>query len=249
MNTPRVVRVAVTNNFNCTPKEYAQLDEFQMKNPNDFFFINSNIKTPNLLAINDHPYPAVITLNPDLVIMDNLVQRLYDIASDKVAFVRIKYIPGWDSIIDLINRVSKTHKVVITMQRFLARMNMTPLVPLYQDHYEWLCSRWRLNQRAMLSLDKLISPISNVSICDRKGLGCLGCGLCSSLPTGKDIPLYSLNLSTSGICPYNCVDCYAKIMQKLLKTWGHPLIHFDKIMRNKKQKGDMAHIKQQKQAA
>lgn len=249
MKPPRVVRVAVTNNFNCSVREYAQLDEFQKKNPNDFFFINSNVKTPNLLAINDHPYPAVITLNPDLTVQGSLVQRLYDIASDKVAFVRIKYIPGDYQIQGLIKNVAQTHKVVITMQRFRARNTMTQYVPLYQDHYEWNCSRWRLNQRAMLILDKLISPLSNVSICDRKGLGCLGCGLCSSLPTGKDMPLYSLNLSTSGICPFQCCDCYAKIMQKLLKTWGHPLIHFDKIMKNKKQKGDMVHIKQCKQAA
>src|SRR4030042_1158341 len=124
----RVVRVAVTNNFNCTEEEYAQLDTFKEKYPDDLLFINSNIKTPNLLAINDPPCQAVIPLNPDLVIMDNLVNRLYDIASNKVAFVRIKYLPGWDYILDVIDRIAKDYKVVVTMQRFRARNTMTQYV-------------------------------------------------------------------------------------------------------------------------
>src|SRR4030042_3678932 len=124
----RVVRFSCTHNLNCTEEQYSQLDTFKEKYPDDLFFINSNIKTPNLLAINDHPYQAVITLNPDLVIMDNLVNRLYDIASNKVAFVRIKYLPGWDSILNVIDRIAKDYKVVVTMQRFRARNTMTQYV-------------------------------------------------------------------------------------------------------------------------
>ena len=97
-----------------------------------------------------------------------------------------------------------------------------------------------LNQRAMSTLDSLLPD--NAHICDRKGLGCQGCNLCSTLITKAEYPIYTLNLSSSGLCRYTCCDCYAKIMQSLLKKWGYLPICFDRIQKNSKQKGITKHI-------
>ena len=84
-------------------------------------------------------------------------------------------------------------------------------------------------------------------ICDRKGLGCQGCGLCSLLVTGQKLPIKSVNLSSSGLCPYNCPDCYAKTMQHFSKAMGHNPLAFDKIAANDKQAGHLKHIKNAKE--
>lgn len=246
MSYQKVVRVAVNNNFNCTEAEYTQLDKYTIDHPDAYFFVNSNIKTPNLLSLNDHPYKAVITLNPDIAIMDNLVNRLYDIASDKIAFVRIKYVPGWDSITDLIKKVSKTHKVVITMQRFNGKMSISQYVPDYPAYYDWCHNRYRLNKDSSKALQSFIRDLPNISICDKAGLGCGGCGLCSTLTYGKALPIHTLNMSSSGICMFNCTDCYAKTMQHFRRCIGKPVIRFDWIHINDKQKGATEHIRSMK---
>lgn len=245
----KVVRVAVNNNFNCTSLEYRHLDAMAKENPNSYFFINSNIKTPKLRNINLHDYKAVITLNPDLIVQDNLVERLYHIASDKVAFVRIKYVPGWTSIINLIEKVSLTHKVVLTLQRFNSIKSISQYVEDFRKYYTHTDNRFRLNDETFNKITAYADTLKNVYICDQAGLGCEGCGLCSKLTCGKDLPVHSLNLSTSGICPYSCVDCYAKTMQHFLKEIGKPLIHYDWIHKNSKQSGKTKHIKRNKKAA
>ena len=55
----QVVRVAISNNFNCTDKEWKQLDTFTKANPDKSFFVNSNIHTPKLHTVNDHDYKVV----------------------------------------------------------------------------------------------------------------------------------------------------------------------------------------------
>ena len=88
-----VVRVGVSNNFNCTPAEFKQLNSMQAAHPGHLFFVNSNVNTPGLPRLNDHPYQAVITLNPTLDITDKAIRKLYAVDRDKVAFVRVKYLP------------------------------------------------------------------------------------------------------------------------------------------------------------
>jgi hypothetical protein len=41
-----VCRVALSNNFNCSDKEWEQLDQIAAKRSDKKFFVNSNIKTP-----------------------------------------------------------------------------------------------------------------------------------------------------------------------------------------------------------
>lgn len=245
----KVVRVAVNNNFNCTSLEYRHLDALSKENPESYFFTNSNIKTPKLININNHDYKAVITINPDLVVQDNMVRRLYDITSDKVAFVRVKYIPGWISILNLIERVSLTHKVVLTMQRFNSIKSISQYVPDFRKYYTHSDNRFRLNEESFRHITSYTDTLKNVYICDRAGIGCEGCGLCSILTVGEDLPIHSLNLSTSGLCKYNCPDCYAKTMQNFLKKTNRPEIHYDWIHKNSKQSGKTKHIKRNKKAA
>jgi hypothetical protein len=245
----RVIRVAVNNNFNCTAAEFLQLDELQKIHPDSVFFINCNIKTRNLLKLQEHSYQAVITLNPDMLINPRLVKRLYGIASNHISFVRIKYIPHHPEILDLIHKVSETLPVVITLQRFNGKKSIIQFVPDYREHYMFSHNRFRLFGESLALVENLVKPGNNIYICDQLNLGCGGCGLCSTLTTGRSLPIYTLNLASSGICPYNCVDCYAKTMQHFLKQINMPVIHYDWIHMNHKQSGRTEHIRHAKKAA
>lgn len=242
-----VVRVAVNNNFNCTEAEYKQLAEYVIENPDRFFFVNCNIKTPGLLTLNKHPYQAVITVNPDLVVRESEIARLYELDRRNVAFTRVKYIPESTPIVDLIKELSEDgYPVVITAQRFNGKRNL--LRYSSTDHYEFSCNRYRLNEQALKKVHSLADSTPGVYVCDRKGLGCRGCGLCAKLTVGRDLPITSLNMSSSGICKFNCVDCYAKTMQHFLSRIGMPLIKYDVIKKNSKQSGRTEHIKRNKAA-
>lgn len=238
----KVVRVAVNNNFNCTKAEFQQLDELSKVHPDSLFFINTNIKTPKLLEINNHPYKAVITVNPDITIDRLRVGRLYHIASNLIAFTRIKYIPGKPEIVDLIKEISQTLNVVITLQRFNGKKSISQYVPDYREHYKFTHNRFRLTNESVTAMQELIGSNRRVSICDLAGTGCGGCGLCSTLTTSKSLPIYTLNMSSSGFCMYNCCDCYAKTIQRFLIAFNRNPIVFDKIYQNAKQKGITKHI-------
>lgn len=246
----KVVRVATNNNFNCTMSEWDQLDSIAVQHSGDTFFINSNINTPALSTVNKHSYKVVVTANPDLLVtksgIKRIISRLNEIRSN-IAFVRVKYIPGNDLIKYLLVILTlKDIPVVITMQRFNSKKSLVK----YTDpkHYTHSCSRFRLSGEALAELLFIVRTFQAsdkpVWICDQAGTGCQGCGLCSKLTTGKSLKVYSLNLSSSGICPYNCPDCYAKTMQNFSRKVGHKPIIYDKIQQNKKQSGRTAHIKE-----
>lgn len=241
-----VVRIAVTNNFNCTPEKWAQVDLFQKQNPNKYFFINASAHTPLLPTINQHLYKAVITANPDLDVDSNEIAGLYDIDPEKIAFVRVKWLPDNQEIADLTDELLKDGMtVVITSQRFRRLVTLKR----YTDraHYEYSCSRFRLAGDALKDMEKFVDSRKNIYICDRSGLGCQGCGLCSVLTAGVSLPIKSLNLSSSGICPNSCPDCYAKEMQDFLIKRGQTAIAFDVIRANRKQNGRTKHIKEAKE--
>lgn len=241
----RIVRVAVNNNFNCTLAEFEQLDIFAAAYPDTLFFVNSNVKTPLIYKIKEHPYLAVITLNPDIRINKDLIKKFSGINPRRVPFVRIKYVPNRPDIIALIKEVSKVFKVVITLQRFNGIVSIKRFVPDYRKHYHWSHNRFRLFGDSLAEIEALADG-KQVFICDQLGLGCGGCGLCSTLVAGKSLPIYTLNLSSSGMCPFNCVDCYAKTMQHFLSKIGMPEIHYDWIHMNHKQAGRTKHIRSRK---
>lgn len=247
MDYKAVVRVAVNNNFNCTEKEYAQLDALVKKYPQYFFFTNSNVKTPALSAINDHPYRAVITINPDLTPTRLQIERLYGLKPDKVAAVRVKWLPYNSEIRELLRDLSReNYTTVVTLQRFVSKK----MLGRYTDpaYYEHSCSRYRLAGDALAQVEKTVDELhartGRAYICDRRGLGCGGCGLCSELTVGKSLPIKSLNLSSSGLCRYSCPDCYAKENQ--IRTQGK--IHTDVVYQNHKQLGITRHILEAKEA-
>jgi hypothetical protein len=209
--------------------------------PSKFFFVNSNIKTPALRSLNDHSHKAVITVNPDLIVRENEIMKLYSLDRERVAFVRVKYIPDSRPIVDLIQELSEAqYPVVITVQRFNSKAMLLKYARL--EDYEFSCSRYRLHGEALTKVHALTDSMKNVHICDRKGLGCSGCGLCAQLTIGQDLDIKSLNMSSSGLCRYSCPDCYSKAMQKFSVGCGHNPIAFDKMYHNRKQKGITKHI-------
>ena len=255
MKTPSVVRVAVSNNFNCTDKEWKHLDTIANQHPDKSFFVNCNINTPKLITIKDHPYKAVVTTNPDLVLksidthtaIHKILDKLEPIRPN-LAFVRVKYIPNNEGInYLLVSLLGEGYKVVVTLQRFINKATLLKYSGL--ECYEHSCTRYRL---AGIELQKIIELVTNlretmgasVWICDQSGKGCQGCGLCSKLTTGQDLPIYSLNLSTSGICKFQCADCYAKAIQKFTLGCGHRPMAYDKIQQNDKQAGRTKHIQE-----
>jgi hypothetical protein len=135
---------------------------------------------------------------------------------------------------------------VITLQRFNGLRTLQKFTD--RKHYAYSCSRFRLTGSALKNIMTAIVGLRaaghGVWICDQSGLGCGGCGLCSQLTTGQSLKISSLNLSSSGICPYNCPDCYAKTMQHFCESMGHEPIMYDRILQNKKQSGRTAHIKE-----
>jgi hypothetical protein len=241
-----IVRVAVNNNFNCTPTEWAQLNEIASYNPDKIFFINSNINTPKLSTVNDHPYKIVVTANPNITFPNNL-SILTQIQS-KIAFIRIKYVPTLDDTLmkTIEEFASMNIPVVITLQRFNSLKSIAKYTK--KEYYKYSCGRFRLADKALLRITAFVVKLQKkklpVWICDQAGTGCQGCGLCSVLTTGMACEIYSLNLSSSGICPYNCPDCYAKTMQNFCRKMGYKPIIYDVIKKNEKQSGRTAHIKE-----
>jgi len=249
MKVPCVVRVGTSNNFNCTDKEFAQLDGFAAEHPDHRFFVNSNAKTPKLLAIANHPYKAVVTVNPDLVPDPRLTERSLALGHlGSVSFFRVKWLPHRADIEQLLDKAAAVSPVVITMQRFNSHATMERFA-VDKTCYAHECSRFRLHGAALKHLHAFVSSRRGVFICDRRGLGCLGCGLCATLNGAKGAEIKGLNLSASGVCPYSCPDCYAKQIQKFLLATGVSPIRFDRIMKNKKQAGKTKHIQNARREA
>lgn len=242
-NIPRVVRVGVSTNFNCTPAEWEQLDALRQKHSNSQFFVNCNINTPLLHTVNDHDYKVVITYNPNIRHWRSSFPKLERVDKEKVAFLRIKYVPGLKNIFSVISTLTDLgYPVVITLQRWNSKASLREHCDLAD--YKWSHNRFRLHGEALDLIQSVVKhSTKKIFICDNVNAGCQSCMLCSFLPTDSNLPIYSLDLSSSGICPYNCPDCYAKTMQQMAKGFGYRPIIFDMIRRNTKQAGRTGHIR------
>jgi hypothetical protein len=243
--TNEVVRVALTNNFNCSFKEFKQLDKIANNNPESKFFVNSNIKTSKLRYVNYHDYNIVVTVNPDLIPDNDYLSKLYAI-KDKVSFVRVKWLPNNIEIQQLIKKLSKSFNVVITVQQFNSWLSLSKFTD--GKYYELSFGKLRLKEKYYREVCRFADSLKKVYICDRNHIGCGGCNLCSILNgEKKETPLQSLNLSSSGICKFNCADCFAKIMQNFISKCGRNPIEYNVIKKNKKQLGvnkfNLAHKK------
>jgi hypothetical protein len=220
------------------------LQKLELENPDSLFFINSNINTPNLLKVNEYPYKVVVTVNPTLIVRKECIDSLHEIKKDKVAFVRVKYIPGYPEINNLImSLVKEDYAVVITMQRWNgieALRNWTKL-----EYYTFSHNRFRLSGEALEELRKFVDSFKTekIFLCDRVGGGCGTCKLCVMLTAGINLKIASINLSSSGICKFNCPDCYAKTMQNMSRAFGYRPIIYNEIKANSKQAGISQHAK------
>ena len=237
----KVIRVAVSNNFNCTQKEFNQLDGYKVAHPGNFFFVNCNINTPWITNLNKHNYQVVLTINPMLKVTKKATERLYKLDKELVAFVRVKYLPNDESTVNIAHTLAeKGYKVVITPQRF----NGYKTLDEYTDrqYYHNHCNRMRLTDEAMKEVDTLVDSHENIYHCDRSGQGCSGCMNCARLTVGSaDVDIASLNMSTSGICKFSCPSCFAKTMQRFLVACEKNPIDYDVIKKNNKQRGSTKH--------
>jgi len=237
----QVVRVATTNNFNCTNSEFKQLTFFRKRFPNKYFFINANIHTSKLPTIAKTDLKVVVTANPNLTDTQDVIQKLLPIKKH-IAFIRVKYLPGYPEIVSLIKELNKLFPVVITLQRFNGKTSLNKFSST--KHYKWNCQRYRLNPTALKKVYSLVKSQKNTYICDKSGKGCSSCGLCSTLTIKESLPITSLNLSQSGVCKFDCPDCYAKTMQHFATSMGNRPINYNCIAYNNKQAGRTKHIKE-----
>ena len=246
MSVSKVVRVAVSNNFNCTAEEFNQLDGYRAAHPGSHFFVNCNINTPWITNLNKHNYQVVLTINPMLKVTKKATERLYKLDKELVAFVRVKYLPNDESTVNIAHTLAeKGYKVVITPQRFNGFKTLDKYTE--RKYYHFAFNRMRLTDEAMKDVDALVNSHPNIYHCDRSGEGCSACMNCALLTTGSaEVDIASLNLSTSGLCSFNCVDCYAKTMQNFLRACEYNPIRYDEIKKNVKQRGATKHAQHAK---
>ena len=219
---PKILRVNTFTNFNYTDKEFKQLDKLAEKYPQYKIFVNSNSYNK---IVGD--YPAVVTINPPI---DKFIKPKGDISLIKTA--RIKYVadPGprvkrafGDSLGWCLNN---NIPVLITYMRFRKSETMKRFTA---SKFNYL---WAKNYFRQAIKKKWDNPLINY--CDITEKGCPYCMNCAKLPFGIDrAEIYSVNLSSSGMCKYGCPDCYVKTISQ----WHHGTICFDKIMQNTKQTG------------
>ena len=168
-----------------------------------------------------------------------------------MAFTRVKWLPETPDHTDLIeDLLEEAHTVIVTIQRWNGKASLNEYTS--QEHYKYECNRFRLHGEALQEVEAFVDHKASsdmpLYICDRKGLGCGGCGLCARLTLGTVVKLSSLNLSSSGFCPHSCPDCYAKAMQAFQQHLGHNPMTFDVIKQNAKQAGHTKHIKNARKA-
>jgi hypothetical protein len=235
MKHDRVIRVATLNNFNFTAAEVLQVKELKSKYAN--VFVNSHAKT----RLQDIGVPIVSTLNPDVLNVLPLRGK-----TSAVAVVRVKYVHSATgrAALEKCFKYCADHSLtpLITLFRMKSRKTRDSFVDeASQSHYSWSHNFFRLTPTGKRSAIRHLHARArawglDVKFCDKKGKGCPSCGNCSKLTFGQDLPVYEINLSSSGHCPHNCPDCFAKML--VTKNCGR--IAFDKVKANSKMKGKIS---------
>jgi hypothetical protein len=221
--TDKVLRVNTFTNFNFTDKEFAQLDKLAEEKPWYKIFVNAN--SYNELR---GKYPVVVTLNPPI---DRFVEPRGDLSLIRAC--RIKYVAdGTPKVKEAFKKAmewSLAHKipVLVTYMRF---RSIETLDRYTTGRFSYV---WAKNYFRQVMKKHWDHPL--IYHCDLKEQGCPTCGNCARLSYGcEKADVFSINLSTSGMCIYNCPDCYVKTISQ----WHHGQICMDKIQQNSKQKGD-----------
>ena len=246
----KLVRVGVMNNFNMTDLEYEELIN---KNLQDYF-INSNVKSLKKEIKPEYgKIPLIVTLNPDIDLPkfpEKEVLKQYNLRAFRVKVCgnRLK---DYKRLYQLVKfSIDNNVKVLITFQRFYRLKTMEQFVSKDDfKYYEHRAGYFRPTSEYKTMIMKFVRKIEKkfnknkfIFQCDKKDKGCPDCLNCAKLvyPDHKyreyvkeGINIYSLNLKSSGYCPFNCPDCFAKrLIQRV-----HNQISFGKIKMNNKQKG------------
>ena len=244
MAVNKILRVGVANNFNFTEKELEHVRALDWDQ--DKIFVNSN----SFVAVKSD-YPSFLTVNPYLT---SFIEPTGDLS--KLRACRIKYVAdAKPSVRQAFNDAlewcfKNRYPILITFMRFVGKKTMEKFVNTDGFlNYAFDAGYWRLKEvhrnaaadyiRAVMTTKGFDDCEGLVHYCDLAGEGCPVCGNCAKLAfdIGTDpFELYGINLSESGdsgVCIFNCPDCWAKRIQAFRK----PV--FDKITQNSKQRGHL----------
>lgn len=192
-------------------------------------FVNCNAKT----RLKKIGFPIIATVTPDVVKFVRPKGNLFDLKAIRLKVVdtedkkiQNEYVKalGWAAIHNI--------EVLVTLMRFNKRTT-GEACSWIEDHYKWGANWYKL--QSPWKGDLFTWAMENQSyICDKKNKGCPSCRNCSRITYGLfDGPIWGLDLSASGSCPYSCPDCWSKAT--LIRTQGRIL--WDKPKQNSKQKG------------
>lgn len=245
MSKKTLIRCGEKNNFNFTATEIEQLKGFASKGD---IFVNSN-SFVNITA----EFPAIITINPYL----RFVEPSGDLSNVKA--YRLKWVCGSNKRTNdeqeeaLLWAISQNVPVLITFMRFKSYMSLEKYADksAYKNNAGWLRPTQANRYLDLAHIHRLIenefSPdmVDLVYTCDMSGHGCPDCNNCIRLVVGDDLvddyEIKSLNLSTSGDsgkCIFNCPDCWAKNILKIVKNQTP---RCNVLFANRKQKGEISH--------
>ena len=226
------IRVGEKNNFNHTPKEYTELDKKWIAKGK--CFVNSNAYTRI-----DNKLPSIITLNPNLL----FIKPTGKLDNIKAFRVKIVHTNKTNYMVEQSKCFHYAQKMNIPVLITLMRFKRKKTLHVYADKTKY---KWEKNYFRPIHKDEIIKGCKrfydNVYICDESGNGCPSCNNCTKLTYKAIGTIKALNLSISGIkdkngkqgiCPYNCVDCWSKIV-----TYGKSPAT-DKLITNKKITGDI----------
>lgn len=221
-----ILRIGVMTNFGFTEPELAQARIWRERGwlP----LLNTNAKT----AVTSDEFPVFLTVNPDVDAFVEPTGKLGNLAA-----VRVKLVSSYSAaILGVADRAfmwaAQRHvPVLLTMMRFKSRATIARFYGVPED-YEWRESWFRLRASAKERLIKWAGQ-AGLWVCDAQEEGCPGCRNCAWLSYQQDVPVYGMDLSASGHCPYSCPDCWAKFLVK--RSGGR--IGFDSPKQNTKQKG------------
>jgi len=235
----KTVRIATSNNFNFSKNEINDFYTIQSQYKN--VFVNSHIKTP----IKDSKIPVIVTLNPNITDIGTIKGSKESIKALRVKFVLSKI--GIKSFIECLEYAKKEDiKILVTF--FRSKRNVTlNKFGMNKKHYSRIGNFHRLNKNAKKQSINIVEKLcKNLGIsnllyyCDKNGGGCNSCLNCSKLTFNTNDDIYEINLTSSGNCKYNCVDCFAKYIN--LKNNKHGM-KCNVIKQNSKQGINSKYIK------
>lgn len=241
-----LIRCGEKNNFNFTAAEIEQLKGFSNKGD---IFVNSN----SFVTITAD-FPAIITINPYL----QFVKPSGDISNVKAC--RVKWVCCADNDYTaneqrnaVLWSIEQNIPVLLTFMRFKSYASLDNYADRkgYVNNAGWLRPTLDHRSSELAAISKMVKTLYGdksedlIYTCDMSGHGCPSCNNCLRLIVGDaNVHRYdikSLNLSSSGDggkCIFNCPDCWAKSILRMVKNQTP---RCNVLFANRKQKGEISH--------